>query len=241
MLRCLGGFRLVVGGEPLETTSAKPRSRAALRLLAMHAGRSVHREVLVEALWPEVDPQVGIRNLQVTISSLRRLLEPQAPRRTSSFVVREDGAYRLALPPSSDVDLWMFEEAFTEARSAVATGAHDVAAAALQRARTAYGGDLLPEDGPAEWVVQERERLRLAAVDVAQADAQLALDRGAAVAAVGACEWGLRIDRYHDPLWRLLTEAHERAGDRAAALRTRRAYDDTLAELGLPPDLQRAG
>jgi DNA-binding SARP family transcriptional activator len=139
------------------------------------------------------------------------------------------------------VDLWIFEDALAESRSARAAGASDLAVAALQRARAVYGGDLLPEDGPAEWVVKERERLRLAAVDVAEVGAQLFLDRGDPAAAADACEWGLRIDRYHDPLWRLLADAHERAGDRAAALRTRRAYGATLAELGLPPELQQAG
>ncbi|MGH9040590.1 MAG: hypothetical protein ACRDZ3_10200, partial [Acidimicrobiia bacterium] len=53
-------------------------------------------------------------------------------------------------------------------------------------------------------------------------------------AAAAACEWGLAVDRYHDPLWRLLAEARERSGDHAAAHRARLAYDDALAELGLP-------
>ena len=50
-----------------------------------------------------------------------------------------------------------------------------------------------------------------------QAMLEAELAQGRPAAAVGACERGLRIDRYHDGLWRLLTDAHEASGDRAAA------------------------
>jgi DNA-binding SARP family transcriptional activator len=51
--------------------------------------------------------------------------------------------------------------------------------------------------------------------------------------AIRACQAGLRIDRYHDPLWRLLIEARDRAGDVGAANRDRREYQAMLAGLGV--------
>ena len=47
------------------------------------------------------------------------------------------------------------------------------------------------------------------------------------------CTAGLGIDPYHDPLWRLLIEARERAGDQAAASSARAAYARMLRELGV--------
>ncbi|MGH9037557.1 MAG: AfsR/SARP family transcriptional regulator, partial [Acidimicrobiia bacterium] len=173
-------------------------------------------------------------NLQVVVSSLRRVLEPDAPRGASSLLVREGDAYRLALPAGAEVDVIAFEAAAADARAARSRGDRSGADAALDRAQRAYTGDLLPEDGPAEWAVKERERLRLVAAEVAQTRAELALESDDTETAAAACEWGLAVDRYHDPLWRLLAEARERSGDHAAAHRARRAYDDTLAELGLP-------
>ena len=233
-LCCLGGFSLIVDGHPVDLAAVRPRARAALRLLAVRADRAVHKETIIEALWPEIDAGTGAHNLQVVVSALRRLLEPDSPRGASSLLVREGDAYRLALPPGAEVDVIAFEAAAGEARAARVRGEREEAVAAAERAQRAYTGDLLPEDGPAEWAVKERERLRLVAAEVAQIRAELALEADDTEAAAAACEWGLAVDRYHDPLWRVLAEARERSGDHAAAHRARRAYDDALAELGLP-------
>jgi DNA-binding SARP family transcriptional activator len=71
-------------------------------------------------------------------------------------------------------------------------------------------------------------------VEAACAVAESALVDGDSRAAIEACRLGLGIDRYHDPLWRLLIEARDRAGDVGAASRDRREYAGVLAELGLP-------
>ncbi len=117
-LRCLGGFSLTVDGHPIDLGAVRPRARAALRLLAMRADRAVHRETIIEALWPEIDAGTGAHNLQVVVSSLRRLLEPDAPRGASSLLVREGDAYRLALPAGAEVDVIAFETAAADARGA---------------------------------------------------------------------------------------------------------------------------
>jgi two-component SAPR family response regulator len=96
-----------------------------------------------------------------------------------------------------------------------------------------YGGDLLPEEGPAEWVVDEREARRTAAASAAHGLAEVLLELGQPLAAATACERGLAIDRYDDDLWRLCAEAYDRAGDRAAAARARAKYARVLRDLGL--------
>ena len=96
-----------------------------------------------------------------------------------------------------------------------------------------YTGDLLPEVGPAEWVVSRRERLRAQAVQVAELLARALLERGDAAASAAVCTAALERDRFHDPLWRTLIEAREASGDRAAARFVRDAYRRTLDELGV--------
>ncbi len=77
-LRCLGGFSLVVRGRTLDESAAKPMERALLHLLCMRAGEQIHREALIEALWPEAERDAGLHRLQVAISSLRRLVAVDA-------------------------------------------------------------------------------------------------------------------------------------------------------------------
>ena len=234
VLRCFGGFRLEVGGRTIDPTSVKPRCRSALHILALHAGRPVHRESLLDALWPSSPPQTGIRNLHVAISTLRQLLEPGAHRGEPSLLVRAGDAYQLALPQGADVDIESFETELAAARRARADGDDTAAREALERCRDAYGGDLLPEDGPSEWVVKHRERFRMDATDAAQALATIQMASQEFEATAVTCEWGLRIDPYRDGLWRMLIRAHGAGGQLAAAEQARRSYRQVMRELGLP-------
>jgi DNA-binding SARP family transcriptional activator len=170
----------------------------------------------------------------VAISALRRVLEPASARGGSRLLVREGDSYRLALPDPAASDVTEFDAARTAARQAVVAGDVPRARVALERARVLYRGDLLPEDGPAEWVVKSRDQLRLQAVELASVEAGLALEAGDTAGAAAACVWALAIDPYQDGLWRQLVRAHEDAGDSAAAYRAGQDYERILGELGLP-------
>jgi DNA-binding SARP family transcriptional activator len=239
-VRCLGGFRLELDGTPVDVAAVKPRARSALRVLAAHGGRPVHTETLVDALWPDLDAAAGKRNLQVAVSSLRRLLDHH--RAGAGALVRREGpAYVLALPDVGCADVAVFAAACTEARDAARAGDADRVLDAGDRALVAYGGDLLPEEGPADWAVERRRQLAADATEVAQAVAEAALDLGLHDVAASACARGLEIDRYHDGLWRRLVDAQERSGDLAAAARTQERYHEVLRELGLPAEPAAAG
>jgi DNA-binding SARP family transcriptional activator len=231
-VRCFGGFALLRSGEAVDLGPVKPRARTALRILAAHAGRGVHREVLMHALWPDVDSANAIRNLHVAISAVRRCLEPDVPRGASSLLLREADTYRLRLE-GVELDVVTFERAVTEGRTARVAGDADRARAALETALDVYRGELLPEDGPSDWVVELRDRYRIEAAEAAAALAELEL-RERPEKAVEACWRGLGIDRYRDDLWRLLAEAHTRAGDHAAVVRATQEYQAVLVELGIP-------
>ena len=220
-IRCFGGFDIALDGRSLTLKGAKPRVRQLLRRLAMSAGVPVHREVLMEALWPEASPVAATRSLHAAISMLRRALEEVGAPAT---VVRDGHAYRLA---GADVDVRGFDRAIAEARRGVDT------IDAAQRALDLYQGDLLAEEGPAEWVVDAREQRRAEGCEAAEALANALLERGDARGATRACERGLRIDRTCDALWRLMVAAYRQAGDHAAAARAQREYDAVVLALTL--------
>jgi DNA-binding SARP family transcriptional activator len=232
-LRCFGPLEVRLDGRPVELGTIKPRVRSLLRVLALHAGRPVHKDRLVDWLWPgEGDSKVGTRNLQVAVSSLRQLLEPGVARGAAAVVVRDGDTYRLQVAPGA-VDLVEFDDQVALARHAAAAGDAEDADAALARALDLYSGELLADEGAAEWVTGERDRLRLAAADASQLRAELLLDGGRTAEAVAEADRGLRIDQYRDALWRLLVGAAESAGDRAAARRHQERYDAVLRDLGV--------
>jgi DNA-binding SARP family transcriptional activator len=238
-IRCFGQFQVAILGQAIDLGQVKPKARAMLRLLSLRAGRPVHREVLVAALWPDADAASAMRNIHVLVSALRKVLEPGRARGGSTILLRDGDAYRLRMPSEAIVDLVEFDRAMAGARAGRADGDTARAAAGYQRALQFHRGDLLPEDGPAEWVVEERERCRAGAVEATLALAELSLERGDAEAAATMSERGLYFDRYRDSLWRTLIQAHETAGDRAAATRARRRYEEVLADLDA--DVEPAG
>src|SRR5664279_4277653 len=184
-----------VDGVEVDLRPLRPKARALLRLLALTPDQDVHRERLVDALWPRVDLSVGIRRLQVAVSSTRQLLEDHGLTGACLLSRRAD-AYRLSLPADSTVDVRSFEHALREAAVCAACGDTPGGVAARERALALYSGDLLPEDGPAEYVADSREHFRLAAGSASAALAQDLRALGRLREAVEAARTSVRLDRY---------------------------------------------
>jgi DNA-binding SARP family transcriptional activator len=120
------------------------------------------------------------------------------------------------------------------ARAARTGGDQPGERAALAEALRRYAGDLLPEEGAAEWVVAERDRLRVTAATVAETLARR-LARHDPEAALDAARRAVELDAYRDGAWRLLAELHQATGDHAAAAAARDGHRKVLAELGVSP------
>jgi len=238
VMRCFGGLQLSIGGNPVKLTSLKPRVRSLLGLLAVNAGRPVHREILQQGLWPSADAESSSRNLHVAISTLRLALEPGIARGRSSLVVREGDAYCLKLPEDADVDVLEFERAIAAGRAARARGDRQASARAFSAALDRNPAELLPEEGPADWLIERRGDCIGAGVEAAKFLAQFWLADGDPSGSAAAASSGLRIDRYADPLWRLLIEARTQAGDLAAAARAQADYERMLTEVGAAPAIR---
>ena len=94
-----------------------------VKLLALAPGHRLHREQLLDALWPELDPVAAANNLHQVVHVARRALGADA------IETREE---LLTLVASVDVD--DFERAAEHARRAPAPGAYRAAIANTQPA-----------------------------------------------------------------------------------------------------------
>jgi DNA-binding SARP family transcriptional activator len=236
-LRCLGAFSLTVDGVEIGWRGLRPKARCLLMLLALHQGRPQHRELLIEALWPEATLSSGVRSLQVAVSSIRQCLAVGGV--VGDPIRRQGDAYELVLPGAM-ADVTAFERTVEEARHLPRGAALTVRQAALDL----YLGELLPEVGPADWVVEDRERLRLLAAGLAAAaaaDAIAVADHGTAI---DLARRSVTLDACHDPAWRLLIETYEQIGDLSAAAVARadhrRVWDDLGVVLPLPEEMARS-
>jgi DNA-binding SARP family transcriptional activator/TolB-like protein len=129
------------------------KAKTLIKILALESARELHRDQLVERLWPELEPSLGQNNLHKTLHAARRALEPQLePGSPSRFLITVDQRLALRAPAELQVDAIDFEQA---AGLALATPLIATLNAALQL----YRGELLPEDRYEDWAAASRERL----------------------------------------------------------------------------------
>jgi DNA-binding SARP family transcriptional activator len=150
----LGGFRLTVDGTPTAARGWSRRSAAALvKVLALAPGHRLHREQVMDLLWPDEPPARTAPRLHKAAHFARR-----AAGRDDAVVLRDDVVW---LFPDAEitVDAERFEQL---ARLAVAEADPGVAREALSW----YGGELLPADRYEDWATDRRELLHLRRLDV---------------------------------------------------------------------------
>jgi DNA-binding SARP family transcriptional activator len=226
---CFAALEIVIDQKRLDLSLVRPRALSVLRLLALHAGRPVHREVLMDSLWRDVGPDAARHSLQVAVSSLRKLM----PDRPSLGIVRQGDAYQLETSLGAFFDVRSFQSLLTSAAGAVNNGDDRRALDEARRATDLYRGDLLLDEGPADWVVAHRDALRLDMVRACTIAGESALKLGMPQEAARMAERGLTVDHYADPLWRLQIEALEQSSDKASAARVRRSWQAMMDDLGV--------
>jgi two-component SAPR family response regulator len=75
----LGGFRVSVGSREISERDWHLRKAASLaKLLALSPGHRLHREVVMDLLWPELGNRAAANNLRGAVHALRRALGPHS-------------------------------------------------------------------------------------------------------------------------------------------------------------------
>ena len=151
-VRLLGGFEVVCDGVPVAADAWVRRQAAQLvQLLALSRDRRLHREQVVDALWPGLSWEVAGPRLHKAAHYARRALDDPG-----ALVLRHE---LVSLYPGRDdveVDVHEFARA---ADRALQTGDQALAAEAL----LLYAGPLLPEDPYEPWTDEPRTLRRAAA------------------------------------------------------------------------------
>lgn len=223
-LRLLGGFELRGGGRVLlDRTWTRSRAKALLKLVAIEG--QVHRERVLDTLWPELDATAAAANLRKNLHHLRSALAEQGSRATV-IAIRDDV---LALGPAVALDVAEFRAL---ARAALA----DPVPAALDAALTRYGGDLLPEDRYEDWAAGCRAGLLALRRQLLVQAARWDEDAGQLDRAADRLETVLQADPVDEDAHRALMRVHLRSGSRHRALRQYRDCARLMHdELGLDP------
>ncbi len=209
----------MVAGQPVADRWRLRKAKTLVKLLALAPGHGLHRDVVVEILWPDAEPRAAANNLHQVVHGVRRMMGP------GSIAFMAD-VVRLGPDGEVSVDVDLFEAAAVRART-------DGDITALQEALGLWTGPLLPEDLYADWASEPRDRLNEIHAAVATLLGSKLSGQGhheAALAVLEPLGSGRPLD---EQLHRVLIEALAACGRKWEAIeayeRLRDALDDAYA------------
>jgi DNA-binding SARP family transcriptional activator len=210
LARVLGPMEVRIAEEKVAGWGGQ-RVKTLFQYLLMHR-RPVHREVLMELLWPGHTYSSARNNLNVCVYSLRRVLDVASA--GTRYISYRDGCYALNRGLTWSIDRDHFVAAAERSRRCESTGAADQAVIMLKRAVSAYGGPLFDGDPAADWFQPERTALAELFHQVLERLATLLAERGDLDGAQRALEMLLRDDGCRESAHRLLMTCYARRGQR---------------------------
>jgi DNA-binding SARP family transcriptional activator len=224
----LGRFEVKAGDRVIiDQCWPRRKAKALLKHLAINVdGHWIHREQLLDALWPELEPAAADHNFRQNLHYLRQAFEEHglvAPVVTAAQSM-------VGLAPETWVDVEAFREAHQAARQ-VRTDPRRYA-----DALKLYGGDLLPEDIYEEWTQAPREELKGLRRQLVLDLASLHELRGEGEAAIQRLEALVRLDQLDEEAHRALIQLYAESGNRQRAQRQfERCRDALQRELRVEP------
>jgi DNA-binding SARP family transcriptional activator len=233
-IRCFGRFEVSRQGVAVQ----RWRRRSAEHLLKflLVNGRRVHRDVLLDVLWPDVPSQSSIRGLRVTLHALRRAVAQVAPDSDPIDLIRAEGDTYVLNPDGLWIDSDAFEQHYSAGLRFERLHQIDAAVREYTAAEALYRDDYLIEDLYEDWTVLPREELkdkylliltRLSHFSMLAKDLDGCIRRSHALLAKEPCR--------EDAYLRLM-QCYARLGQRGSALRWYQICERTLRqELDVAP------
>lgn len=219
-VQLLGGFGLFHYGTAASTTPATGRLIAYLAFR-----RTVCREAVCAALWPDSPPERAAANLRSTLWRINRNHPP----------LLRVAAGALALHVEVEVDAHLLARS---ARTLIGPPAADRTAASYRLAmdRTVDCDGELLSGWYDDWVLLERERLRQLRLHALEAAALQLCDDGRYGQAIDVAFEVVRIDPLRESAHRAVIHVHLREGNVAAAVRRYEELTRVLrVDLGIDP------
>jgi predicted ATPase/DNA-binding SARP family transcriptional activator len=212
------------------------KQRAVFATLALHSGKAVSIDTLLESVWGN-DPPVSSRQLVHTyVARLRRLLEPEMPPRARfRAIASTHGGYYLAAQPES-VDLALFNSLCRRARRHRSVGELVPAFYLLGEAMKVWPDPTLNELANLLRTSETTDALRQNWTDAALEYVTVGLELGEAGAVLPVTQQLAAVEPMHEVIQARYLAVLEQTGRRAAAIAHFNDVREILHdELGVAP------
>lgn len=232
----LTGSVAIEHGEQLVRERDFPgrQGRIAFVYLALHRHRTVHRDELLTAIWPDDKGDAG---LDPIISKLRGVLKSAGFANHAGIDVSA-GTIALGLPPATWVDVEAAANALDEGEGALRRNDIKAAWGLANTAVVITRRPLLPEV-EAPWIESQRAALRAMQLRALQCLVTVSANNNEPLLAIQHASEMVQLEPFRETAYQQLMRMHAAAGDRAEALRVFAKCRELLREeLGVSPSPQ---
>ena len=237
-IETLGGFKVFRGDSSMaEEEWDRNQPKKLLKAILSHDAHMVPKEVLIEDFWPEEMLRLAEEKLKITLSRLRKSLEPVVQREFGYTYVRLHDNYVYLDPELCKVDVDQFLSLLSKGEETENRGDREGALSAYAEAMEIYKGDFLPEEIYSPWADLKREKLKGKYIEFLNRMAVLFEKQGAYTKAIICYKRAVQTDPLLEEAYRSLMILYSGKGMVNEALRSYEACKKAIArELNSEPD-----
>ncbi len=221
-IKCFGKFQVWIGDsdKPIENSMwVTAKAKSIFKYLLINRRKPVHKEVLIDIIWPDSDLKQGYNKLRNAIYYIKRALQPKLSSYAQSpYILNCDHHYTFLLPENSKVDYTMFENRIQSVKSALEQGDPVSGYRKFKDAAELFQGEFLSEDRYESWIEPYRTRFNLEFANTGLTLAEKALKAGFTHDALKVAELIHNIDPLNDDVVAVIMKAHAQSGHSSAAV-----------------------
>jgi DNA-binding SARP family transcriptional activator len=229
----LGRVTIQLGGRVIAGTDVRKKVLSLLTFLLTRPQFSASREQVIEALWPEMEPEAGANSLNQTSYFLRQILEPKTDDDSSAGYL------------NSRADLIWLDPRLVRSRSSeclqlISAIRKDPAPALISKLAESYTGRFAVDFMYDDWASTFRDGLHASYLDRIERAITADMRAGALERALSIAQLALQADPDAEQIELCLLRLYRRMGANAAAAEQYAHYSSVMREqLGVePPPLE---
>jgi DNA-binding SARP family transcriptional activator len=224
----LGRLVIWIGKLEIAGTAIRRKALALLCFLLAQPRMSATRDQVLDALWPDLDPDQAANSLHQTVYFLRRVFEPEYVEDLSPGYVHHD----------PDV-LWLDRELVTsrshEYRSVAASIGALATPSQAERVSEVYAGRFALDFAYEEWAAPLRDSMHARYLEIVERAVSHDADAGQIDRAIRLAQRALDVDPQLDEVEKTVIRLYTVAGAHAAAAEQYGHYSHGQRDLGLDP------
>jgi DNA-binding SARP family transcriptional activator len=229
----LGRVTIQLGGRVIAGTDVRKKVLSLLTFLLTRPQFSASREQVIEALWPEMEPEAGANSLNQTSYFLRQILEPKTDDDSSAGYL------------NSRADLIWLDPRLVRSRSSeclqlISAIRKDPAPALISKLAESYTGRFAVDFMYDDWASTFRDGLHASYLDRIERAIAADMHAGALERALSVAQLAMQADPDAEQIELCLLRLYRRMGANAAAAEQYAHYASVMREqLGVePPPLE---